>query len=164
MSSLVHAQFSDMVKEEFIVTDLAAASRDEALENLAEILVSRGVCAPTFPQAIIDREREHPSALPMRGHKIAIPHTDAEHVYESMILFARLKRPVLFRAMGSPADELPVRLISMFALREQDQIGDLLETLITVFQDEPLLDRIIRAPSPRHVYALLYGAIRGQDR
>ncbi len=164
MNSVVHTQFSDMVKEEFIVTDLAANSRDEALEHLAEILVTRGACAPTFPRAIIDRERMHPSALPMRGHKIAIPHTDAEHVYESTILFARLKRPVLFRAMGSVSDELPVRLISMFALREQDQIGDLLETLITVFQDEKLLGRILRAPSPRRIYTLLREAIRERDR
>jgi mannitol/fructose-specific phosphotransferase system IIA component (Ntr-type) len=52
----------------------------------------------------------------------------------------------------------------MFALREQDQIGDLLETLITVFQNEKLLERILRAPSSRMVYALLYEAIREQDR
>ena len=68
----------------------------------------------TFPDAILERERLYPSGPPMEGHKIAIPHTDAEHVNQSMILFARLAKPLEFASMGDPDEKISIQLISMF--------------------------------------------------
>jgi PTS system galactitol-specific IIA component len=164
MSSPALVQFRDMVREDLILTDLDATSRDDALHRMASILVEQGLCTAEFPAAILRREREHPSALPMDGHKIAIPHTDAEHVIDSAILFARLRRPVPFQAMGSPRTRIPVRLVSMFALRESVLIGDLLETLITAYQDNDLLTRLLRVPSRREMFFLLQQAVDGEGR
>jgi len=164
MSSPALVQFRDMVREDLILTNLTAASRDDALTQMASTLVESGLCTPEFPAAILQREHEHPSALPMEGHKIAIPHTDAEHVIDSTIMFARLTRPVFFQAMGSPEKRIPVRLISMFALRESSMIGDLLETLITAYQDNKLLNDLLYARSRREIFTLLQRAMDGEGR
>jgi galactitol PTS system EIIA component len=148
-------QFGDLVRRELIMTDVDYGSSEEALRSMAGILVERGFCEPSFIPAILERERDHPSALPMARHKIAIPHTDATHVNRSALLFARLKRPVEFRSMGDPETKLQVSMISMFALREKYAIGDLLATLITVYQNDSVLNAIYTARDRSTIYELL---------
>ena len=156
-------KFRDLVKPEYVLTDLSATSKEDALTQMARLLVDRGNCGPEFVEAILERERHHPSGLPMPGPKIAIPHTDAEHVRESVILFVRLPEPVTFLSMGSPDDKLSVRMISMFALKEKKRIGDMLETLINVYQDETVLQAILEAPGSESIYALLKNAVEQQE-
>ena len=122
---------------------------------MAEILVQRGFCKPQFVQAILDREAAHPSGLPMPGLKIAIPHTDADHVNRSALLFARLRKAVEFRSMGSPDEKLQVGMISMFALKEKKLIGDLLETLLTVYQHEEVLAALAGAADRKTMFSIL---------
>jgi len=153
---MTHAlKFGDLVLEDLILDDLEAGTREEALRRMAEILVQRGFCKQEFVQAILDREAAHPSGLPMPGLKIAIPHTDAEHVNRSALLFARLRKPVEFRSMGSPEEKLEVGMISMFALKEKKLIGDLLETLLTVYQHEEVLAALAGAPDRAAMFSIL---------
>ncbi|MFP4426018.1 MAG: PTS sugar transporter subunit IIA [Spirochaetaceae bacterium] len=148
-------QFKDLVREDLILSNVSYEDRDSALKAMASILVEKGYCEEPFAQAILDRERAHPSALPMPGHKIAIPHTDATYVKKSALLFARLREPVEFRSMGDPNETLSVSMISMFALKEKKLIGDLLETLITVYQDESVLNAMYEASEPGDIYRIL---------
>ncbi len=152
--------FSDLVKPDFVLGDLRASTREEALIQMAEFLVEKGKCEPTFVDAILKREQLHPSGLPMPGPKIAIPHTDAEHVRQSIILFARLTEPVEFLSMGSPDDKLEVRMISMFALKEKKRIGDMLETLINVYQNEDILNKILDAGDSEEIFQTLKDAVK----
>ncbi len=147
--------FHDLVRKELILPDAKFTDRDTALTAMATILVEQGFCRPSFVSAILERERLHPSALPMEGYKIAIPHADAYHVHRSALVFARLRRPVAFRSMGDPKTTLSVSMISMFALREKGCIGDLLETLITVYQDKGILEKIVHADGGDTIYHIL---------
>ncbi len=151
--------FSDLVKPDFVLSNLQASTREEALTKMADYLVEKGNCEPTFVDAILLREQNHPSGLPMAGPKIAIPHTDAEHVRKSIILFARLAEPVEFLSMGSPDDKLEVRMISMFALKEKKRIGDMLETLINVYQNEAILNEILNARDSEKIFQILKDSV-----
>ena len=152
-------RFSDLVRPELILDQVDASDRDHALRQMAQFLVDKGYCLPSFVDAILERERNHPSALPMPGHKIAIPHTDADHVESSAILFARLTEPVEFLSMGSPDEVLEVRMISMFALKEKKRIGDLLETLINVYQHNEILQEILEAPDRQTIFHVLRDSV-----
>lgn len=157
-------KFKDLVRNDLIITGVRFESRDDALEAMASILVEKGYCEQPFVQAILDRERAHPSALPMPGHKIAIPHTDATYVKRSALLFARLEAPVEFHSMGDPDQTLSVSMISMFALKEKKLIGDLLETLITVYQDERVLEAIHDAADSDEIYEILQEHVEERSR
>ncbi|MFO8065212.1 MAG: PTS sugar transporter subunit IIA [Spirochaetia bacterium] len=148
-------RFTDLVRQDLILDNVAYDTKEQALEAMAGILVERQFCREPFIQAVLDREREHPSGLPMPGRKIAIPHTDATHVDHSALLFARLRNPVEFRSMGAPDETLQVSMISMFALKDKKAIGDLLETLITVYQDEAVLNEISEASDTAQIYRIL---------
>jgi PTS system galactitol-specific IIA component len=152
-------KIEEVLKEDCIIENLKAKTKEDALTAMCSILLTKGYVKDSFPQAILERERLYPSGLPMEGHKIAIPHTDAEHVNESVILFARLEDPVEFSSMGDPDEKILVRLISMFALKEKKQIGFLLDVLITAYSDNDTLDAVLRAPSAKEIYKLLYRAV-----
>jgi len=147
--------FMDLVKPELIISNLDAKDSEDALNKMAELLIKSDYCLPSFRDGILTRERHHPSGLPMEGHKIAIPHTDSEHVKKSAILFARLSHPVEFRSMGSMEDVLQVQMISMLALKEKKLIGDLLETLITVYQHDEVLDALLNANDTEQMFKIL---------
>lgn len=146
----------DILKPECILGNIDAPSKEVALKVMAEKLFSLGYVKESYIQAIQDREANYPSGLPMEDLKIAIPHTDAEHVNQSVICFARLPENVEFSVMGDPDQKIPVRLISMFALKEKKKIGDLLETLITTYQDNDVLQALLDADDDKEIYTILY--------
>ena len=152
----------DILKEDCVIENLEASSKEEALSAMCNVLLSKGYVKETFPQAIQERERLYPSGLPMEGHKIAIPHTDAEHVNKSTILFARLARPLEFASMGDPDEKIQVQLISMFALAEKKEIGKMLELLINAYSNNDVLDAILKAPSAKAIFDILYEAVGAQ--
>jgi len=151
----------DILKEDCIIENLVADSKQEALSAMCNILLAKGKVKDTFLPAILERERLYPSGLPMEGHKIAIPHTDAEHVNTSTILFARLATPLEFSSMGDPDEKMQVQLISMFALAEKKEIGKMLELLINAYSNNEVLDAILKAPSAKEMYQILYKAVSG---
>jgi PTS system galactitol-specific IIA component len=153
-------QFGDLVKEDLVLDHLDVRDRSDALQKMADLLVVKGHCRATFPEAILQRERVHPSGLPMAGHKIAIPHADAEHVLTSAILFVRLDAPVDWISMGSTDDRISVRLVSMFALKEKKLIGDMLETLITVYQHDEILNALVEAKDADSMFTILKQAVK----
>jgi len=152
----------DVLKEDCIIEKLDAASKEEALNAMSNMLLAKGYVKESFPEAILEREKHYPSGLPMEGHKIAIPHTDAEYVNKSVILFARLARPLEFSSMGEPDEKIQVSLISMFALEEKKEIGKMLEVLITAYSNHEVLDAVLKAPSAREIYNILYKAVGAQ--
>lgn len=157
-------KIEDVLKEDCIIENLEASTREEALTAMCRVLLSKGYVKESFPAAILERERLYPSGLPMEGHKIAIPHCDSEHVNKSVILFARLANPLEFSSMGEPDVKLQVRLISMFALAEKKEIGRLLEILITAYSDNEVLDAVLKAPSAKAMYNILHKAVGDQMR
>ncbi|MDR2143934.1 MAG: PTS sugar transporter subunit IIA [Treponema sp.] len=152
-------KIEEILKEDCIIERLDAATKEEALVSMCAVLAEKGYVKDSFPDAILERERLYPSGLPMEGHKIAIPHTDAEHVNESVLLFARLARPVEFSSMGDPDEKIQVQLVSMFALKEKKKIGFLLDVLINAYSDTDTLDAILKASSAKEMYDILYKAV-----
>jgi PTS system galactitol-specific IIA component len=152
-------KIEDILKEDCIIDNLDAPNKEEALTAMCNILLSRGYVKDSFPEAILKREKLYPSGLPMEGHKIAIPHTDSDHVNESVILFARLAKPIEFSSMGDPDEKLQVQLISMFALKEKKKIGFLLEVLITAYSNNDVLDAILKASSAKEIYDILFNVV-----
>ncbi len=149
-------KIEDILKKDCVIADLEADSKGTALKIMAERLYELGYVKESYIQAIHEREASYPSGLPMGDVKIAIPHTDSEHVNQSIICFARTTRNMEFSVMGDPDQKIPVRLISMFALKEKKKIGNLLETLIMTYQDNDTLQALLDAKNEDEMYHILY--------
>jgi galactitol PTS system EIIA component len=154
-------KFEDLVSEALIDDCLTADSSTEAIIKMADVLRQGDYVDDRFSKAIIAREKLHPSGLPMNVRcNIAIPHTDAIYVNQSVIYFARLSKPLNFHVMGSPEETVSVQLISMFALKEKEKIGDLLETLITMYQDNAILNAIQQAKGVHEIFQILHSNMK----
>lgn len=154
---------SQLIREELIFPNLEAQDNLDAVGQLADQLKARGFVRDTFKAAVLKREQIYPSGLPMPGHKIAIPHTDAEHVIAPTIAFARLTRPVPWHVMGDPSESMDVQLVSMFALNDPKEVSTFLVQLITVYQDSEILGKLLKASSTREIMDTLKAAMAAQQ-
>ena len=152
-------RIQDLLYPDCIIDNLEAESKEDALRQMAQKLYEGAYVHESFVRAILDREKHYPSGLPMETHKIAIPHTDAIHVKRPTLLFARLNNAVEFSVMGDPDQIISVRLIFMFALRDEKEIGPLLGSLITIYQDPKLLDSLLKAENRSVIYKILSRAM-----
>lgn len=144
-----------MLKKELIRLDVAADTSESALRLMAQLFVDTGVAKPSYPDAIVAREAQYPTALPAKAFDIAVPHTFAEHVNEPAMGICVLRRPVAFQQMGSPEITLHPQLLFMLAITDpKDQIK-LLRQIMKLIQNSKALDQIKAAESAETVYSIV---------
>ena len=142
-----------------VLLNVDVDSDASALAVLAERMHKNGNVKASYASAVIERERVFATALPTQYCSVAIPHTDPEHVRESGIGVAVMKQPVPFVIMGEVSETTPVKLIFMLAMDKADAQLTLLQQLMSVFQDDMLLERIATATSETDVAALMNKAL-----
>lgn len=150
--------FFDKVREDQIYLGIEGGSREEVLRSIADRLVAKGVAKESFPDALLAREAEYPTGLPLGGElNIAIPHAHPEHINEITVTIAVPKSPVVFQEMGNKESEVTVQIIVCLTLQKLDDNVKMLPALMDFFADEGNLQAILRCKEPRQVMALLRG-------
>lgn len=101
---------SSLMEESLISCDLVARSKDEVIEEMAELFISSAVVTDRedFCNAIKRREEIESTAI---GGGVAIPHGRADSVCKLKVAFGRSKKGVKFDAI----DKRPVNIIFMIA-------------------------------------------------
>lgn len=113
----------------------------EAITLCGRMLTERGFAKPSFTQACIDRERRFPTGLPT-AVGIAIPHAESAHVNRSCLCVLRLGRPVMFRRIDDPLQEIAVKVVVEIAIASDDDQTRTLSRLVRAFQDGDFLNRL----------------------
>lgn len=138
----------EMLNREMIFPHLEAASFEEVLRKLGEAAVTAGYAKATYADALVEREKEYPTALDVNGYGVAIPHTPVEHVLDTVIPVAILQEPVEFIQMGTDDEPVGVRIIFMLTLAgrpgEHDHL-DQLQRIVSIIQDTSVLERLMAA-------------------
>ncbi len=88
-------RLADLVRPEWIATDLRAPDRDSALGWIADRLEAIGAIPDAAPvrAALIAREASHTTAM---GHGMAIPHTRVEGLDAPVLMVVSAKEPIRF--------------------------------------------------------------------
>jgi galactitol PTS system EIIA component len=139
---------------ETIDLEYKAENYEDILIHLGTSLYSQGFVKGTYIEAVLQREKIHPTGLPLPV-PIAIPHTDPEHVLHSHIAVGTLKEPVQFSMMGTSEVKLPVQVVFMLAIKDPKKQPEILKQLMKIFQNEQLLNEISRSNEKKKVYELL---------
>ena len=106
-----------MLDRELIFLNFEADDREDLLSRLSDILYEKGYENESFKQAILEREKVFPTGLPTLGVKVALPHTDTEHVIKPAILISTLKEPVVFKEMGNGVNDIDVGIVFLLAVK-----------------------------------------------
>lgn len=134
-----------LFNEELIILNLEAKDDKDAIRQLANRLFKAGYVKESFIEAIIEREANYPTGLSSGDMGVAIPHTDATHVNKAALAIGILKEPVKFHMMGMPEESVSVNIIFMMAIDEPSKHLEMLKTLMTIFQQNDLLNRMRKA-------------------
>lgn len=83
--------------------------------------------------------------MQLNTYNVAIPHTDPEHVIKPAIAIATLSKPVIFKNMANPLEEVNVSIVFMMALNEAHSQVEMLQQMVQLIQNDTLLEKIIEA-------------------
>lgn len=144
-----------LLNPDLMMLEVLGESEEEVLGFMANTLLSKGYVKETYPNAILKREKEFSTGLPGNGYGVAIPHTDPEHVNQSIMAVGLLKKPVKFKMMGNHDEQIEVELCFMLALKESHSHIQILQRLMNVIQDEAIMKKIKNVASQSELYELL---------
>lgn len=121
-------EFADILTKDQILTDLQAANRWEAIDELIALLVNTGKIKPENREAVtaVVRKRENSMSTGI-GFGIGIPHASTDLISEVVGALGRSKKGVNFDAL----DNQPVTLVMLF-LVPQGQFQKHLHTLANI--------------------------------
>jgi PTS system galactitol-specific IIA component len=145
----------DVLREELVLLNYEADSAEDVLRALADLLLADGAVKDSYYEAMLTRERAYPTGLPTEEVKVALPHADVEHVNYSALAVATLARPVTFREMGAPDNELDVEIVLMLANADPDEQVQTLRKLVDLFDEPASLHALKDAQTPAQVIDLL---------
>jgi len=119
---------SDILHKEQIITELRAANRWEAIDELIDNLVATGKIKAEDRQPIsaVVKKRETSMSTGI-GFGIGLPHASTDLIYEVVGALGRSKKGVNFEAL----DNQPVNLVMLF-LVPQGQFQKHLHTLANI--------------------------------
>jgi len=141
----------DFLRPEAILANLKAASKKQALQELARRAAElTGQHERFIFDVLLERERLGSTGV---GRGIAIPHGKLPHLQGVFGAFARLERPIDFDAV----DEQPVDLVFLL-LAPEGAGADHLKALARIsrmLRDETLCEKLRGCQSADAIYALL---------
>lgn len=146
MSSLIHIdriQVNCMVNDQF-----------DAIALAAKPLLAQGCITEDFVEAAVERERTFPTGLPTKIG-VALPHTEAKYVLKESISIVTLKNTIVFAGMGNPKESIPVQIVFLLAINNPEKQLKILQTIITIIQNEKMLKKIKDAKEPQTIYNLI---------
>jgi fructose-specific phosphotransferase system IIA component len=139
----------EVIKVERIKLDMEAVTKEEALEELTELLFDSGALSEkeSFLEDVYLRESEGLTGI---GNGIAIPHGKSKFVRHTSVAFGRTKKEIQWETI----DGKPVRFIILFAVEEADKTSThlrMLSKLAGKLADEDVCKKLVEASSPQEV-------------
>lgn len=154
-------RFVDLLRPEHVLTDLHASKPKEVIRKLTRPLIRTGHVTPAFATDVWNREQEFPTGLPTEPLAIAIPHADPDHVNQSAVSIGILRSPVPFRQMGTDSSVvLRVHIVFLLAIKEREKQVEMIQQLVTVIQDQSLLEGLVAARDAQEVVDLIRRALK----
>lgn len=148
-------QFEDKVREDLIFLNVEGETRDEVLNNISGALIEKGIVKKSFAAALIKRENEYPTGIPIGKYNVAIPHTYPEHNNEIAVAIAVPKNPVHFYNMGNSEELLKVYVIICLSFEKMDDSVRLLSSLMNFFGNEENVKAIMGCRSAAEVLKVI---------
>jgi len=148
-------KLTEFFHKELIVTNLQANNKEEVFEVLFNKLLENGYVKESFLEGIMTREKNFPTGLLLNGNNVAIPHTDPEHVLKPAIAVATLSKPVVFKNMANPQEDVYVNIVFMIVLDSVHSQIELLQQLIELIQNRSFLNAVLNADDSNEVIKII---------
>ena len=152
-SDTLHATGArELIRPDLVFVDLDVDNSAQLFDALEHRLAAGGYVAPTWREAIEQRERTYPTGLTFPGGSVAIPHVDPEHVLRSYIALVRPLKPVTFEFMGGMGDPVKAELVVNLGITRKGGHLQMLQQLIDLFMSGDSVSELLSQKSPEDLY------------
>ncbi len=143
---------SDILKEDFIISDLKAEDKKGALTEVSLFLEQKGAIPDhdKLLQALLDREQLGSTGI---GDHMAIPHAKSENIEQIITVFGRSRQGIEFESL----DRKPVHFLFLL-LAPSGSTGLHLKALARIarlFKSTSLRENILNAADAAKIYSLI---------
>ncbi len=128
--------------KDLIFKNLAAENSKDAIETMASELYKKGLVKKEYINEVMSREEIYPTGLYTGEINVAIPHCDYQFVNEKSIAVGILERPIKFKKMDEPSENVDISIIIMLAIDEPDNHIAYLTKVFGLVQNQELLNRL----------------------
>ncbi|MPW24232.1 PTS sugar transporter subunit IIA [Alkalibaculum sp. M08DMB] len=135
----MHAKIFD---PDLIFSDIDIKDKDQLLDFIASKMYQLNYVKESYIQAVVEREKNFPTGIQTQQYGIAIPHTDIIHVNKPIVAVCILSNPIIFKAMGMPEEEVPVKFVFMLSIDDPNNHIELLSKLSILFQDKNIMTEV----------------------
>lgn len=145
-------EIKDLLKEDLMILDLRANTKDEAIKEIASKFYEKGYVKSKedFEKGLRAREEEGSTAL---GDSVAIPHSKNKTVIEPAVLFARKSEGLDYEALDGEDTKI------FFAIAAPDGENNLhvetLANLSKMIMKAGFIDDLLKVNSPEDVYKVI---------
>lgn len=128
--------------KDLIFKNLAAENSKDAIETMASELYKKGLVKKEYINEVMSREEIYPTGLYTGEINVAIPHCDYQFVNEKSIAVGILEKPIKFKKMDEPSEDVDISIIIMLAIDEPDNHISYLTKVFGLVQNQELLNRL----------------------
>lgn len=150
-------RLADYLKEDYVLGELNARSKDDAIDELAGAVCSRvdGIDCARLREALEERERLGTTGI---GHGVAIPHGKMKDLSEIRVFFARSRKGVEYNSM----DRLPVHLFFLIVAPVNSAASHLkiLAAISHLLKNQDFRSRLMTAATGSEVFRIIAEADR----
>jgi PTS system nitrogen regulatory IIA component len=145
-------KISEILKEDFIIPELAAREKVGVIEELTGFLEGKGIIQnrAELTQALMEREKLGSTGI---GENVAIPHAKSQEIANILVLFGRSSNGVDFDSL----DKKPVHFVCL-VIAPTASTGHHLKALARIsrlLKNDSLRESILRAGDAAGIYAVL---------
>lgn len=144
-----------MINKELLFPNADANNFQEAVSIIGNKMFDIGFVKDSYVEAVMAREEIFPTGLSMGDYGISIPHTDRQHVKESILGIATFKQPISVYSMIEPEKEIKINIMFLMAVKDPDGQVNMLKKLMSVFQNKNLLQKLENASDKEEMYNVL---------
>ena len=128
--------------KDLIFKNLSAKDSKSAINIMASELFEKGLVKEDYINEVISREEVYPTGLYTGDINVAIPHCDYQFVNKKSIAVGILERPIKFKKMDEPSEDVEVSIIIMLAIDEPDNHIAYLTKVFQLVQNQDVLKKI----------------------
>ena len=124
-----------IISEKLIFNDMSG-SFSQIIRTVSKKLQNMGIVKSSYPEAVIEREKEYPTGLEGLYGNFAIPHTYSEHCIQSALVIIRTSRPMEFVRMDDHGQKIKCELMVLLAISRPEQQLIMLRRLMKAMQNK----------------------------
>lgn len=128
--------------KDLIFKNIFSEDSESVIKIMASKLHEKGLVKESYVSEILSREEVYPTGLYTGDINVAIPHCDYQYVNEKSIAVGILKKPIKFKKMDDPSEDVDISIIIMLAIDEPNNHISYLTKVFQLVQNQELLKRL----------------------